>query len=144
MEHEVLRKTFAEVGLFPWNKDIIRENCKKHCSSLPEVHQNCLVRKLLRLLTMVREQKADRFHQMMSNMKSVSVDVVQEVEEKSSSDKESEESFENEEQEESESEDESSTDIAPEPPAKRQRIISCSRKSCCIKGCENTHFWSKK
>ena len=28
--------------------------------------------------------------------------------------------------------------------AKPQRILRCSKKQCCVKGCEKTHFWQKK
>ena len=35
-------------------------------------------------------------------------------------------------------------DIPSEPPAKRRRISSTDRKTCCVKGCQKSHFWSKK
>jgi len=144
LECEVIRKTFAEVGLFPWNPKIIRALCQEHTSAPREVHQGPLQKKLLGILDRIRQEKEHRFHQMMSNVESVSVEIVQEEKEKCSPEEESENSFEYEEQEGDASEDASSMSIGVEPPAKRQRVISCSRKSCCIKGCENTHFWSKK
>jgi len=144
MECEVLQKTFVEVGLCPWSPEIIRALCQEHTSGRREDYQGRLVKKLLSLLNKIRQEKEDGFHHMMSNVKSVSIEIVQEEEEKKSPDEESEKSFDYEEQEEDASEDTSSVSIAVEPRVKRQWIVSCNRKPCCIKGCQNTHFWSKK
>ena len=144
LECEVIRKTFVELGVCPWRPKIIRALCQEHTSAPPEVHQGPLVKKVLRLLDRIRQEKEDRFHHMMSKVKSVSVEIVQEEEEKNSPDEESEKSFVYEEQEEGASSDESRMSVAAVPPAKRQRVISRSCKTCCIKGCENSHFWSKK
>ena len=144
LECEVLKKTFEEVGLCPWKPDVIRRLCLEHTSGCREVHQSLLVKKLLRLLDKIRREKLDRFHRMMSNKERVSVQIAQEEEEKSGPEEESGNTSEYEEQEEDASEDASGESIACEPHAKRPHVISRSRKSCCIKGCENTHLWSKK
>ena len=35
-------------------------------------------------------------------------------------------------------------DIPSEPPAKRRRISSTDRKTCCVKGCQKSHFLIKE
>ena len=52
--------------------------------------------------------------------------------------------LEDDEQEEEASESEICDSSTTQPRAKRQRIMRCSKKTCCAKGCEKSHFWSKK
>ena len=42
------------------------------------------------------------------------------------------------------SESEKSMDTPLQPPRKKGRKSPSNLKKCCVKGCENSHFWSKK
>ena len=43
-ECDVLRKTFADVGLWPWNPHKIYQNCQENCPVEPSLNESLLVR----------------------------------------------------------------------------------------------------
>jgi len=57
----ILQKSFAEVGLWPWNPDRIRELCQKHCPAPYELNETPALRKLEKILSdIIAEQEAER------------------------------------------------------------------------------------
>ncbi len=144
LEVDIVRKTFAEVGLWPWNPDHIIEICQEHYCKISELRPSPLVRKLLRIIREVKQLKQDKARLLLRRMKRVSVEIVQKKSEKEGSDEDFLDFLENEEQEEGEDEIVTNNDSPQEPPQKRRRKMHCCEKPCCAKGCQNKHFWSKK
>ena len=144
LEENIIRKTFNEVGLWPWNPEQILKISKEHCSSLGELKKGPLVRKLLRIINNVKQDKEGTMRRILRSMKHVSVEVVQKGDEVMCSDEENEDSDEDGEQEGRARRRRKSKGITNQPPTKRRRILRSSKKTCCAKGCKKTHFWSKK
>ena len=77
MERDIVKKTFAEVGLYPWNPDHILKIFEEHCVSLSVLEQGPLVRKLLNIIKSVRQENQGMVNQMVCGMKRASVEIVQ-------------------------------------------------------------------
>ena len=68
-ESQVLRKTFADVGLWPWNPLKILQNCEEHCPTEPPVKESRLVKKLLKIINSIDEEKRRLLQQLKEGMK---------------------------------------------------------------------------
>jgi len=68
-ECDVLRKTFADVGLWPWNPDKILQNCQENTPAEAPHHESLLVRKLLKIIKSMDEEKERMIQHMMSEFK---------------------------------------------------------------------------
>jgi len=144
LETHIVSKTFAEVGLWPWNPDHIIEICREHYYNVGKIKQSPMMRKLLCIIRKVIQLKEDKARQLLCSMKRARVEIVQKTVEKEGSDEESLDFLEDEDQEEGEHEIGINNDSPLERPAKRQRIMRCCGKPCCAEGCQKTRFWSKK
>ena len=78
-ECDVLRKTFADVGLWPWNRDKILQNCREKCPAVAPLHGSLLVRKLLNIIKSMDEEKQRMIQQMLSEFKEEQVITEEEV-----------------------------------------------------------------
>ena len=69
LEASMLRQTFADVGLWPWNPAIILQNCQENCLVLSPGKESRLVRKLLQIINTIDEKKRRQMQQMIDEMK---------------------------------------------------------------------------
>ena len=76
LEIDIVRKTFAEVGLWPWNPTHILELCQEHYCRISELKLSPLVRKLLCIVRNIKQQKLEEAHQLLRKMKRVRVEIV--------------------------------------------------------------------
>ena len=81
-EANVLRKTFADVGLWPWNPLTILENCQENCPALPQLKESRFVRQLLKIINTIDQEKIHQMQQVIDEMKVERVITQKEVEEK--------------------------------------------------------------
>ena len=65
----MLRQTFADVGLWPWNPAIILQHCQENCPALPPLKESRLVRKLLQIIKTIDEKKRRQMQQMIDEMR---------------------------------------------------------------------------
>ena len=114
-------KTFSEVGMWLWNPEQIHKMCKEHCSSLGELKQGPLVKKILGIINRVMREKEQQLNQIFSGMKRASIEIVQKGASEKGSGEENEDHEEDDEQEEEACEDEEDEGSATQPAAKRQR-----------------------
>ncbi len=143
-EPSILRKTFAGVGLWPWNPEKILKMCREHCPVLSMPLQNSLVNKLLSIINEIEEEKKAIRCQMLNGLKRVRVVSLKELEMRNAQSKEEAEYSSGDDEEQDTRRDRLTTDTSVEPPAKRRRIINRSCITCSVKRCQKTHFWSKK
>ena len=68
-ETQILRKTFADVGLWPWNPLQILHNCQENCPVDPPLKENRFVRKLMKIINSIDEEKKRLMQQMILGMK---------------------------------------------------------------------------
>ena len=68
-ECDVLRKKFADVGLWSWNPDKILQNCQENCPVDDGLNESQLVRKLLMIIKSIDEEKERRIQRMLDELK---------------------------------------------------------------------------
>ena len=66
---QVLQKTFADVGLWPWNPDRMMKNCQENCPVVPPLNESRLVKKLLNIIVDIDKEEQLGMQQMLSEMK---------------------------------------------------------------------------
>ena len=81
-ETQVIRKTFADVGLWPWNPQKIMQNCRENCPEDSPLKKSRLIKQLLKIIDDIDQSKKRFVEQMMQEMKKEQVVSQQEVEEK--------------------------------------------------------------
>ena len=86
-ECDVLRKKFADVGLWPWNPDKILQNCQENCPVEAGLNESQLVRKLLMIIKSIDEEKERRIQRMLDELKEEQVVSEKEVLEKTASER---------------------------------------------------------
>ena len=140
----IVRKSFADVGLWPWNPEKIWEICQQHCPVDPLSQEDETARVLANAINIHNHKQEEWLEKNLSSLEEVSVteaenyefEIFRDEEESEDNDDEGDEHL---------SPSQSNTDPMPfQPPAKRPRKPSCKRKTCCIKGCEKSHIRSKK
>ena len=77
LDIDIIVKTFAEVGLWPWNPHRILEICQEHYCKICELKPGPLVRKLLCIIREIRQLKMDQAHQKLRSVTRVAVEIVQ-------------------------------------------------------------------
>jgi hypothetical protein len=75
------------VGLWPWNPDKIFQNCQENCPVEAPLNESLLVRKLLRIIKSIDEEKERRIQRMLDEMKEEQVVSEKEVLEKTASER---------------------------------------------------------
>ncbi len=140
----IVRKSFADVGLWPWDPEKIWKICQEHCPVDPLSQEDETVRVLANVINIHNHKQEEWLEKNLSSLEEASVteaenyefEIFRDEEESEDNDDEGDEHL---------SPSQSNTDPMPfQPPAKRPRKPSCKRKTCCIKGCEKSHIRSKK
>ena len=140
----IVRKAFANVGLSPWNPSRIRDALQKHCRQVCSEERDRAYFTLSESVKVCEEKKYDAYCQMVGRMKPVGLTVVKLVQKAEDEDDEDAKSSEQEKQARSKSTDGKHEDISGRPPKKRAHRLSLELKRCSVRGCQETHFWSKK
>jgi len=140
----IVRKTFEEVGLWPWNPNHILEICQEHYCKISEIKQSPLIRKLLRIIREMKQQKQDEAHRILRKMNRARVEIVRKNVGKNGSDEDFLDFLQNDNEEEEEEDPGTDSDSPLEPPPKRRRKLQCCEKKCSATGCQKNHFRSKK
>jgi len=137
-------RSFAKVGLWPWNPKKILAICEKFC---PVQCQQDTDRAFFALAEAVKQRDEKRISECcdkVSQMKPVAVVSLKSIEKRKSHDEVDTEDLLEEEESYSVSRPRKAKDILTRPPAKRTRQMSATVKTCCVNGCQKTHFRSKK
>jgi len=78
-ERKILKKTFDDVGLWPWNPEKIRKNCEEHCPVVRQPKESRLVKKLLKIISDIDEEKRVTLERMKMNTRRARVISEEEV-----------------------------------------------------------------
>ena len=68
-ECDVLRKTFADVGLRPWNPVKYLQICQEHCPIDAPLHESMMMRKLLKIYKSINEEKKHKMQEILDELK---------------------------------------------------------------------------
>ena len=144
LREDILRKSFAEVGLWPWNPEKIMKICAEHSpvSPLFEIDANVLC--IADAIRDTGEKQVAECRRIMSRLDAKTVRSPEKVGKRQRPDEDDAGSSLPGVEESSDSREKKSKGTSVEPPQKRARVVSASRKMCCVKGCKKGHFWSKK
>ena len=139
-----VRKSFAMVGLQPWNKNLILKNCRENSPAGSDSIENSMIDDLARKISMYSEKKRDEIERLRSTVKHVEI----ETSKKSIRRKYTEKDYSKNPVQDKEGTVDSSLEknmhIATEMPKKRAKLMHVDCKTCASEGCGKTHFWSKK
>ncbi len=144
MAPHILRKSFEDVGLWPWNPQKILEACQRFCPavSLPDKTEE--MKDLKDVITRYNESGQAACDQLIASMKPATITFSEKKLETEPCDKECRTGFDKEEQTNPGSIKRKSEHVSLEQPRKRIHRIPENLKQCSVKGCQKTHFWSTK
>ena len=143
-EPHIIQKTFAGVGLWPWNPDKILEMCREHSPVLSLPPQESLVHTILSIINNIEQKKRAEINEMCSQLKPVKVVSLKELEFLKSQKEARARAALDGGQTRGTRRMRSSTSVSVQPPEKCPRVMKRNRIPCSVKGCRKSHFWSKK
>jgi len=126
----IVRKSFAEVGLWPWNPDLILENCLKHCPVDSQQVADEMMRDLIDAINIHKQKQEAWCNKILSDLEEANI----------TDDK----NYDDDDDEDVPSSSSDTEHMPLEPQPKRMRKSSIDRKTCSARGCQKSHFWSKK
>lgn len=142
-----MRKSLADVGLLPWDPERIIQNAQKHSPMKSQAQADCMMRELVDVIKVRKDERITKICQTLSRVKCATLfsPKTSEKREKRERPEEDDENLVQDDVEESPvSESARNEDMSLQPPTKRRRKTPGNLKVCCVKGCKETHFWSKK
>jgi len=144
LDPKVLQDSIKAVGLKPWNPDLIRENCRKH--SPPDLKSDAkdLVDVFAQKVSMYSQRQKDEIERIRSTVKHISAPITPKTEKRKRATKVSSLPQANGNEEEPYLCGEETMTTSTEPTKKRSKKMHLEPKACAAKGCQETHFWSKK
>ncbi len=140
----ILQKSFADVGLWPWNPARIYKICEENSPPQPSVYFDQAVNELIEAIKDLNRKKESLQRQLLSSLKPATLSPMKRTKLTESEKQEGAEESDNDDDDPTASESRLSTDIAEEPARKRRRISHRTPVKCSAIGCEKTHFHSKK
>lgn len=142
--HHMLLSSFANVGMWPWNPKKILDNCRKYCPVRPEPKSDDMVHRLAKEIHDMSEEKKEGVRQLLLKVKEVEVKIPENLRKRKRPDEKLPSRETEEEIEGADSSIVQSKSVSTESPAKKVRRMQASPIKCGVRGCENSHFWSKK
>ena len=139
-----VRKSFKDVGLWPWNPEAILQAAREHSPTFPKIEKNSLVQEVLEKVKEVDEKKKAEVTETISKVKRVRAPFMKKGEKRNAREEEVPKNLDEEDQEENTPVDNESRSTSIEPRAKRKRTLTTACKTCAAKECQKTLFWSKK
>ena len=139
-----VRKSFKDVGLWPWDPEKILQAAREHSPTFPKEEKSSLVCEVLDKVKEIDDEKKAEVNESLSRLKRVSAPFMQKVEKRKRRDEDSSKTMDGEEQDEDTPSIKKNRSISLESPSKRRHTLTASCKTCGAKECEKTHFWSKK
>ena len=76
---DIVRKSFSDVGLWPWNPEKILSICEKHSPAVSQPDMNEPKRDLVDVIKVRKEKQEARRDQILNNLKGVEVVTIQKV-----------------------------------------------------------------
>ena len=135
-----VRKSFKEVGLWPWNPEKILQAAREHSPTFPKKEKNFLVQEVLVKVKEVDEKKRAEVDECQSSLKRVRAPFMKKGEKRNSRDEEVTKTLDEEDQEENTPTISESMSVSIEPPAKCKRTLTTTCKTRAAKECQKSHF----
>jgi len=141
---QAVKDSFASVGLHPWDKPKIFRLCRENCPVDPESDVDSMLSDLAMKISMYSEMQTKGRESLRSSVKHAGVATPKKPERRPRPKKDTSENQVQEGTGGSSSSSAKTMSDSLEVPNKRSRLMHVDRKTCASKGCQKTHFWSKK
>ena len=140
----ILQKSFADVGLWPWNPDRIFEICEKYSPPQPSVFYDQATNALIEAIKDCKQRKENLQRQLLSSLKPATLSPMKKTELTGSEKQKGAEESDDDDDDPTASITSMTADIAEQPAQKRRRMSHRTPVQCSAIGCKKTHFQSKK
>ena len=139
-----VRDSFALVGLQPYDKNKILNNCRENSPPDTESDEDTTIDRLAQKINMYTDKKTAEIQRLRSSVKRAKDPTPVKPKKRQRVQKEMLKGQVQETGGQPDSSPEKCMHVAAEPPKKRAKLMRVDRKTCASKGCQKTHFWSKK
>ena len=140
----IVRKSFSDVGLWPFNPQKILQICQNHCPVDSKNEENEMLRDLIDAINVHKQKQEKWCNKILSGMEAASMTEAENYDFQIFRDDDDDESASDVGDEDQSSFNEDYEDMPMQPPTKRKRTPTTERKTCSARGCQKSHFWSKK
>jgi len=140
----VVKNSFKDVGLRPWIPDVIYQASLEHSSTVSQDQTNILVDKVLDAVERLDREMLAKRDRIMSEMKCVAATFMKKPAKKKCRREDVSKKIVGNKKKSCCPRRRKNTSVPIEPPKKRRRVTKKRSKTCGAKGCQKTHFWSKK
>ena len=144
LDPKAVRDSYALVGLHPWDKNLILKNCQENSPVAPHSSENSMISELAEKISMYSEMKRSEVDRIRSSVKRPEVATPGKTQKRERSEEECKKRQVQEGEGGPYSSYQKSMPITTQSPAKRAKSMHMEIKTCAAKGCQNTHYWSKK
>ena len=141
---KILIKSFEKVGLWPWNPKKILKICEEHSPAVVQPENSEMVNRITEAIRISRQSREAMRIQILNKLKPVRVIVIQKSEKSKCHRKDDGKNPEEQEKTKHTRIMRKKKHICVKPLTRHLRISPSCPKRCCAKGCQKTHFWSKK
>ena len=139
----IVRKSFYDVGLWPYDPEKIIRICQEHTSVDSQDKENESLRDLIDAIKIQRQRKAEWCEKILTDLEPANITEDENYHFQFFGDDDEGKDPTDDEDENGSPLQENSDSMPVEPPAKRVRTPSGERKICCARGCQKSHIRSK-
>jgi len=139
-----VRDSFASVGLYPYDKNLILKNCRENSPVGSEPDENPVIDDLARKICMYSEDKRDEIELLRSTVKHAKPVTLKKTKRRQRAEKQCGTIHAQDDARGTVTSHGKSMPDATEQPKKRAKLMHVDRKTCASEGCQKTHCWSKK
>ena len=143
-EPHIVRKSFADVGLWPWDPEKIWKNCLKHTPTNSKDKENETMKDLIEAINIHKQRQEALSNQILSGLEPATVTDSENYKFEIFQDDDDSENMVDEDEQDAPHSNTPSEDMPLQPQAKRPRKPSGNRKTCSARGCQKSHIRSKK
>ena len=140
----IVKKSFADVGLWPWKPERIWENCLKHTPVSCNHKVNRMMREMIDAINNLKQKQDAAANQILSGLEPASITNAENYDFQIFKDDDDSEGMVDDDEEDSSHHRADVEDMSFQPRAKRSRTPSSNRKTCSARGCHRSHVRSKK
>ena len=143
-EPRVVVKSYADVGVWPWDPQKIRKACEKHCPAGSHPDRDRAFHAVAESVKTLNEKRVSDCCETVRSLKPVSIVSLKPPQKRKRPGNDAAKNREEEKETHSTSSAKKTKGNPTQPPSKRLRKGIDKLKKCCVRGCRETHFWSKK
>ena len=143
-EPNIVKRSFADVGLWPWKPEKIWKICLKHTPVQSKDEDSEMMRDLIDAINIHKQRQETATSQILSGLKPASITDSEHYKFQIFRDDDDSDNMVDDDEQDASQSNAASEDMQCQPPAKRLRRPSGNHKTCDARGCQKSHVRSKK